>query len=129
MFETKLPALVVLMTCIFLLVSGCSIGSGCEETEVSSSVSSDGKTIATATVANCGATTPFYTYVSNRTSDVPIRDDGVLFGYRGKPDLKITWLAPKDLRIECAGQCAESKVYRKVVKEGQYTIRYSGFST
>jgi hypothetical protein len=126
--RVKRLVFLVLTACVSLAVSSCSIGSGCKDTVAESSVSPDGRTSAAATVANCGATSGFFTYVSIQTSDVPLQDDGVLFAYRGKPDLKITWRGPEALQVECTSQCVESKIYRQVVKEGQYTIQYSGFA-
>ena len=125
--DMKLPAYCFLMICISWLFSGCSIGSECKDTVVRSSDSPDAKTVVVATVANCGATSDFFTYISIRKSDVPLRGDGMLFGYDGRADLKITWSSSNDMRVACTGQCLESKIYRQVVREAHYTIQYSGF--
>jgi len=52
----------------------------------------------------------------------------MIFGYDGKPDLITTWKGPKELQVECLGACTDSKIYREVVKEGEYRILYVGFS-
>jgi hypothetical protein len=123
----KFLTLIVLVAGALTLV-GCSIGYRCKETELQSVESPDGQTTAAVRVVNCGATTDFFTYVSIRTRQIPVRDKGLLFAYRGKPDLRITWASPKELKIECTNQCAESRIYRQVLKEEDYKVGYRGFT-
>jgi hypothetical protein len=115
--------LVAVLVCSSL--TSCSIGSGCKDTELQSSRSPDGRTIATVTAVNCGAATDFFSYVRIRTDQVALRDKGMLFAYHGKPGLTTAWTGPKELQIECK-ECVESKIYRQVLKEGDYRIKYVG---
>ena len=119
---------VIFFSAYALLLTGCSIGSGCKDTELQSSRSPDRLTTASITVTNCGATTDFFSDVSISTGQIKLRDKGVLFAYRGSPKISVAWNGPKNLRIECTSGCTESKVYREVVKEGDYRIEYAGFT-
>jgi len=111
-----------------LLGTSCSVGSGCKDTDLQSSRSPDGLTTGSVSTVNCGATTGFFSYVKIKTDQVRLRDDGVLFAYKGSPNLSLIWSGPKNLRIECTSGCTENKIYRQVTKEGDYTIEYSGFA-
>src|SRR6266496_1478371 len=110
--SVKSLILLGLLVCAVSL-TGCSISSGCKDTEVQSSRSPDGLTTASVTVANCGATADFFSYVSIKTDQVRLRDKGVLFAYRGNPKLTLTWRGQKDLRIDCSSGCMETKIYRE----------------
>ncbi len=124
--SVKSFTLMAAVVCVSMLTS-CGIGSGCKDTELQSSRSPDGQTIATVMAANCGAATDFFSYVSIRTDQVALRDKGMLFAYQGKPDITTAWKGPKELQIECK-KCIESKIYRQVLKEGEYRIEYVGFT-
>jgi hypothetical protein len=120
-------SIVAALMCTVILTS-CSVSTGCNDTELQSSRSSDGLTTASVTVANCGAAVDFFSYVSIQTGQVRLRDKGMLFAYRGNPKLTVSWEGPKELRIECLSGCKEAKIYREVVKEGDYRIEYVGFA-
>jgi hypothetical protein len=118
----RLLAAVLICGC----VGGCNVGTRCGETVLQTVASPDG-TVAKIYVVNCGATTDYFTYVNIRRADLKFRDDGMLFGYRGKINLHLAWVEPHQLQIICAA-CDNQKVYREVTKEGAYTIRYIGLA-
>jgi hypothetical protein len=109
------------------VVVGCR--PDCGETVSQSQTSPDGQTTATVSVVNCGAMTRYFSYVSIHTAQVKLRDQGILFGYNGRPYLQVVWTAPNALEIKCVDECSDAKVYRQVTREGQYHITYSGFES
>jgi hypothetical protein len=111
------------------VVVGCHADGNCGETVTQSQTSPDGLTAATVTVVNCGAMTRYSSYVSIQTTQIKLRDEGMLFGYNGKPQLQLVWTASNELEIRCADKCTNAKVYRQVTTEGQYHITYSGFDS
>jgi hypothetical protein len=116
--------IVLFVLAITTVLGGCSSSSRCGETVLQSASTPSGETTAKVIKVNCGATSAFFTYVSIQTSRVKLRDDGILFGYKGTPEIKIFWSGERSLRIECL-QCEEAKVYRRVAKEEQYQVVYS----
>jgi hypothetical protein len=126
MLRPKKPLLTLLLS---LAIAGCRVGGNCGETVTQSQTSPDGQTTATVSVVNCGAMTRYFSYVSIHTAQVKLRDQGILFGYNGRPYLQVVWTAPNALEITCVDECSDAKVYRQVTREGQYHITYSGFES
>jgi hypothetical protein len=120
------PILVLMVAFVCSLPVGCYGAGKCGERITRSRSSPDGATTATATVVNCGAMTHFSVFVSMHTSQVKLRDEGMVFGYNGRPDLKLSWAGPKELTISCP-KCNSTKVYRQVIREGEYRITYTDF--
>jgi hypothetical protein len=116
----------ILAGVVFCLPIGCYGPGKCGETITQSHSSPDGATTATTTVVNCGAMTDFFTFVSIHTSHVKLRDEGMIFGYNGKPELGLSWAGPRELVISCS-KCVSAKVYRQVIREGEYQITYKDF--
>jgi hypothetical protein len=121
------PNLLLFMgAAVFLPLWGCYGPGKCGETISQSLRSPDGNTTATVTIVDCGAMTDFFSYVSIHTTQVKLRDEGILLGYNGKPQLEMSWAGPKELAISCP-RCISTKVYRQVLREGEYRITYAGF--
>jgi hypothetical protein len=125
-FRMRLLAFIFVAICS-LALTGC-FRTGCKDTVLQSIRSPDGQSTASVTVTDCGAAVHSFSYVSIQTGQVKLRDKGMLFGYQGNPQLTLSWKGPKELRIECNSGCTEAKIYREVVKEGQYKIEYFGFA-
>lgn len=118
--------ILLVIAAIFLPLMGCYGPGKCGEAIYQSRPSPDGSTTATVTVVDCGAMTDFFSYVSIHTAKVKLRDDGILLGYNGRAQLELSWIGPKELEISCP-KCTSAKVYRQVVREGEYRITYAGF--
>jgi hypothetical protein len=88
-----------------------------------SASSPNGETTAKVVTVNCGATTDFFAYVSIQTNRVNLRDDGILFGYKGRPEIQLSWSGDRSLQILCPS-CTEAKIYHQVSKEEEYRVGY-----
>jgi hypothetical protein len=119
--------LILLILASLISAGGCSIGGGCKDTILGSTVSPDKESTASITTSNCGATSGFFSNVAIKTNRLPLRDAGMVFGFRGEGRIGLSWLGPFALQISCEGVCQESRIYRQVTREADYTITYVGF--
>jgi hypothetical protein len=116
-------AFVVLLTAVAMVMTGCSV---CSTDVLQGSRSPDGILQATWYTKNCGATTDFSTMVSVHRPDSSYKDDSdVVFVAKGKQTIKLTWVAPHQLSVQCAS-CERATIFREVTKIGDIDVLFPG---
>lgn len=112
----------VLFAAAMVMIS-CSV---CSTEVVQGSRSPDGVLQASWYTKNCGATTDFSTVVSVHRPDNSYKDDSdTVFVAKGKQTIRLTWVAPHQLSVQCAS-CERATIFREVTKIGDIDVSFPG---
>jgi hypothetical protein len=90
---------------LFVLLTSCDADL-CGNELVTEAASPDGRYIATIFERDCGATTPHISVVSLRLSGArfdPEEDKDWVFTIHGQSDVKVLWVADRNLKITYSG--------------------------
>jgi hypothetical protein len=101
---------------ILSLISQFGCGGLCNEKVQSQVRSPDGNTIATLYVRDCGATTPFTSFVHLRTSSEQLdtsNSDAIVMHLQGTQEIQLHWKSNSVLEIRCT-PCKLADIFRKV---------------
>lgn len=101
------PSQAGLTVALFVLILSAACGL-CEDQLLSIAVAPDAGHVARALTRNCGATTPYYSFVELRRNSWFSRWQKV-YDARGEADLKVSWQDPAHLTIQCF-QCTDGLV-------------------
>ncbi len=104
-----------------LLAASCL----CDDRREGSSVSPDGKYMATWTIRNCGATTPYITRIElSRRGLIPVGRTKLVLVLKGSPDVTFTWKTATELEVSVARN--EGLVYELQRRAFDVQLTYVG---